>query len=122
MPITHFVKTYTQVSIADEAKLYDQSMVRANQDRQSTASPSLAGILSDTSHPSSEEEEKKPKKKRFSSLSKSSKSSESKCQKYGSNKNRFDDYKVDWHNKRAIGVKNLKLASTHFTEVLGYKK
>lgn len=32
-PITHLVKQYGQVAVADEAKSYDQSMTRANQDK-----------------------------------------------------------------------------------------
>lgn len=54
--ITHSVKQHTQVAVADEAKFYNQSVGRANQDEQGTPPSPLTRMYPDSSHPSSEEE------------------------------------------------------------------
>lgn len=120
-PITHWGKQYAQVATADAANLYDESVARTNQDEEATLRSPLTVMSPDDLHSSSKKQKTKPRKKRSPSPSKSSKTFRSAFQKYGSDKDDSEDYRVNRHDKEARGVITLIQVNNHIYEALDYK-
>lgn len=105
MHISHLVKQHVQVAVTDAARFYDHSVAQPKQDEQVTLPSPLTGMSPNFSHTSSEKNKKEQKKNNSPSPSKLSESSKSRCRKFGSSKDHFDDYQFDRINDSPKGVK-----------------